>query len=72
MLKLGDTLITRKHHEIEESGCNSFGLIEDRELEVLYIDEYLLTTNDGDFTVEPDNGGHSWKNFYKLKATKED
>lgn len=68
MLSVGDKLVTRKHWQMEEDGVNSLQMIEDREVDILYIDGYVLETEDGEFTVDPDSDGHSWKNFYNVKG----
>lgn len=66
MLKVGDKLITRTAAQIDADGAHSFGMPFGKEASVLSIDEYLVETEYGAFTVKPDENGHSWKNFYTL------
>lgn len=66
MLKVGDKLITRTAAQIDADGACSFGMPFGRETYVVSINEYLVETEYGAFTVDPDEHGHSWKNFYNL------
>lgn len=66
MLKVGDKLITRTADQIDADGASSFGMRFEQEASVLDVNEYLVETEDGAFTVDPDDEGHSWKNFYNL------
>lgn len=64
MLKLGDKLVTKTLQAISDSGANTEDLTEGKVVEVLFVDDNLITTDDGDFTIKPDNTGLSWVTFY--------
>lgn len=64
MLKLGDKLVTKTLQAISDSGGYTEDLTEGKVVEVLFVDDNLITTDDGDFTIEPDNTGLSWVTFY--------
>lgn len=66
MLKIGDKLLTRTAEQIDADGANSIGMKCGLIVEVIDIDDYIVETSDGSFTVKPDEEGHSWKNFYTL------
>lgn len=66
MLKVGDKLMTRTAAQIDADGAHSLGMNFGSTVEVLEINEYIVETSDGSFTVKPDEEGHSWKNFYTL------
>jgi len=66
MLKIGDKLLTRTATEIDADGANSLGMKCGLIVEVLDINDYIIETTDGSFTVKPDEEGHSWKNFYTI------
>ena len=66
MLKIGDKLLTRTAAEIDADGANSLGMNFGSIVEVIDINDYIIETTDGSFTVKPDEEGHSWKNFYTI------
>lgn len=70
MLKVGDKLVTKPLFEIEEAGANVLEMVGGNVVTVQGVDDYLVSTDDGDFTVDPDDTGLSWKTFYTLQGEK--
>lgn len=64
MLVVGDYLVTKSLQSIEDGGGDGDEMKEGLVQEVLHVDDYCITTDDGRFTVEPDESGLSWKTFY--------